>query len=110
MFIELAWWDLNENDPDVDFLAASLNSQVLRQWEGVHNMTAKLWLVSRNTPRWGALMIWHGAKPDISTMPPNMSAQIIGRPPDHRTAFDVLNEACLDGWSLAPLREKAIDN
>ncbi|MCX4028190.1 hypothetical protein H0A36_20440 [Endozoicomonas sp. SM1973] len=92
MRIELAWWDLNENDPTQNFLSTSLTNQILEQWALVPNLTMKLWLGSEDTPRWGALMIWHGDKPDVAKMPRNMSADIIGRPPDHRIAFDVLYE------------------
>jgi hypothetical protein len=93
MRIELAWWDLDENDPDPQVLSASLTDQVLEEWARVPSLTTKLWLVSASPPRWGALMIWHADKPEVEKMPSNISAKVIGRPPDHRTAFDVLQES-----------------
>ncbi|GAA5444271.1 hypothetical protein Misp06_02457 [Microbulbifer sp. NBRC 101763] len=93
MRIELAWWDLDDNDPAPDELKGCLTDEVLKEWELVPNMITKLWLVSEDTPRWGALMIWCGDKPNLSDMPPNISAEIINRPPDHRIAFDVCFES-----------------
>lgn len=95
MHIELAWWDLDENDPEVGVLSASLTNQILKEWELVPNLTMKFWLASEDVPRWGSLMIWHGDKPEPSKMPPNISAEIIRRRPDHRITFDVLHEASL---------------
>ncbi|SFO01192.1 hypothetical protein [Xenorhabdus japonica] len=96
MKIELAWWDLDDNDPNVDILSASLTKQILEEWENVPNLTKKFWFTSNKGSCWGAMMIWNGDKPDISVMPNNISGEIIGRVPDHRIIFDVLNEINTD--------------
>ncbi|MBU2849944.1 hypothetical protein [Acidithiobacillus ferrivorans] len=92
MHIELAWWDLDENDPDTAALTSILTRQVRDEWEQVPNLMVKLWLVSGDSPRWGALMIWESDKPERLKLPSNISAKMIGRQPDHRIAFDVLHE------------------
>lgn len=94
MRVELAWWDLGADDPDADELAASPAIQrAFAEWDRVPNLTAKLWLVSRDARHWGALMLWHGETPDRASLPRNVSAELIGRPPDHRIAFDVVERA-----------------
>lgn len=91
MRVELAWWDLGADDPDADALAASPEIQrAFAEWDRVPNLTTKLWLASRDTRRWGALMLWHGDKPDPANLPRNVSAELLGRPPDHRLAFEVM--------------------
>jgi hypothetical protein len=91
MRVELAWWDLGAGDPDADELAASpAIQQAFAEWDRVPNLTTKLWLISRDAGHWGALMLWHGEKPDRANLPRNISAELIGRPPDHRIAFDVV--------------------
>lgn len=89
MRIELAWWDLEQSDPDAAALCSSLTQQVRDDWAHVPNLMMKLWLVSGDSPRWGALTIWEGDKPERSKMPGNISAQMIGREPDHRITLEV---------------------
>lgn len=92
MLLELAWWELGHRDPSAVELVANPSFQSARQeWDRVPNLLTKLWLSSEATPRWGALMIWSGDKPPPARLPRNISAEIIGRPADHRLSFDVLD-------------------
>ena len=92
MQLELAWWELGDGDPPVDALLSNPSFQAAQQdWAQVPNLLTKLWLASGAAPRWGALMIWNGEKPPLARLPRNVSAEIIGRPPDHRLFFDVLD-------------------
>jgi trans-2,3-dihydro-3-hydroxyanthranilate isomerase len=89
--LDLAWWELGERDPSAAELLASPSFQSARkEWDGVPNLLTKLWLASGSNPRWGALMIWTGDKPPVARLPRNISAELIGRPPDHRLSFDVI--------------------
>lgn len=98
MRLEVAWWDLGPGDPDAAALAANPAIQrALAEWRDIPNLTTKRWLVSADGRRWGALTLWHGEKPDPASLPRNVSAERIGRPPDHRIAFEVLEDArCID--------------
>jgi len=92
VLLELAWWELGDGDPRVEELAANPNIQSAHEeWRDVPNLRAKLWLSSPVTRRWGALMLWEGDKPALAQLPRNVSAQVIGRPADHRISFDVLD-------------------
>jgi trans-2,3-dihydro-3-hydroxyanthranilate isomerase len=91
VLLELAWWELGEGDPRVEELAANASIQSAQEeWRDVPNLCEKLWLISSATRRWGALMLWDGDKPALARLPRNVSAQVIGRPPDHRISFAVL--------------------
>jgi hypothetical protein len=93
VLLELAWWELGDDDPPVEELLANPSFQSARkEWHDVPNLVAKFWLSSATSRRWGALMIWLGDKPPLARMPSNVSATMLGRPPDHRLAFDVLDK------------------
>lgn len=92
MRLELAWWELVGDDPSVDALLANPSLHAARrEWSLVPNLVTKLWLSAGAPARWGALMIWNGDKPPLAQLPRNISAEIIGRPPDQRLSFDVLD-------------------
>jgi hypothetical protein len=43
-------------------------------------------------------MVWQPARP-VNSLPPNRAAELIGRPPDHRSGFDV--EAAVEGLDFS---------
>ncbi|MFF4170108.1 hypothetical protein [Streptomyces sp. NPDC001744] len=88
MRMDIAWWDLDGTDPDVDTMAARLRDEGTDAWAGVPGLVLKLWLSDRAANRWGAVMLWTD-RPADSALPPNRAAELIGRPPTHRSVFEV---------------------
>lgn len=94
MRVDIAWWELDGTPQTIDSLRDHLRDEAVPVWTGVPGLRLKLWIADRERNRWGAVMLWVGDRPD-EALPPNRAAELIGRPPDHRTRFDV--EAAVEG-------------
>ncbi|TWP46985.1 hypothetical protein FKR81_33585 [Lentzea tibetensis] len=78
----IAWWD---PPCDVAALRASLDEEA---WAAVPGLVAKFWISSPDG-KWGAVMVFESADAARQALPPNRSAELIGRPASVRHAFDV---------------------
>ncbi|MQY26707.1 PhzF family phenazine biosynthesis protein [Nocardia aurantia] len=86
--LEIAWWDLDGSAVTVDRLTAQLaDEDVPAGWRDVEGLDEKFWIADPDGCRWGAVMVWRGAKP--AELPPNSALRLIGRPPTHRDRFEV---------------------
>ncbi|MEV7389977.1 hypothetical protein [Streptomyces sp. NPDC091215] len=93
MWVDIAWWDLDGTPQTVDSLREHLRDGAVDAWRDVPGLRLKLWMADRQHNRWGAVMLWEADRP--AELPPNRAAQLIGRPPTHRTRFEV--EATVEG-------------
>ncbi|MER6710980.1 MULTISPECIES: hypothetical protein [unclassified Streptomyces] len=93
MRIDIAWWDLDGTPQTIDSLREHLRDGAVAAWGDVPGLRLKLWIADRQHNRWGAVMLWEDDRP--AGLPPNRAAPLIGRPPTHRTSFDV--EATVEG-------------
>lgn len=96
MLMECIWWELSSEDPDIDQLKMKLDEVELGDWKMIDVLHAKYWIMSKSPARWGAVMLWCGDKPDLSILPLNVSAMVIGRPPDVKLQF-VVPVFCVNG-------------
>ncbi|CAG75600.1 hypothetical protein ECA2700 [Pectobacterium atrosepticum SCRI1043] len=102
MMMEWVWWELTENDPDIKDLREQLTQRDVIAWHSVEALQEKYWVMNHSPARWGAIMLWREKKPALADLPPNRSAEIIGRAPDKRMSFTVA-ACCLNESHLAPL-------
>ena len=93
MRVDIVWWDLDGTPQTIDSLREHLRDGAVAVWSDVPGLRLKFWMADRQHNRWGAVMLWEADRPD--GLPPNRAAQLIGRPPTHRTRFDV--EATVEG-------------
>lgn len=93
MRVDIAWWDLDGTSQTIDSLREHLRDGAVAAWSDVPGLRLKFWIADRQHNRWGAVMLWEADRPDV--LPPNRAAELIGRPPTHRTRFDV--EATVEG-------------
>lgn len=98
MRVDIAWWDLDGTPQTIDSLREHLRDGAVAAWSDVPGLRLKFWIADRQRNRWGAVMLWEADRPD--GLPPNRAAQLIGRPPTHRTRFDV--EATVEGAHALP--------
>ncbi|MEU6402555.1 hypothetical protein [Streptomyces sp. NPDC046985] len=98
MRVDIAWWDLDGTPQTIDTLREHLRDGAAAAWRDVPGLRLKFWMADRRRNRWGAVMLWEADRP--ADLPPNRAAQLIGRPPAHRTCFDV--EATVEGMHMLP--------
>jgi trans-2,3-dihydro-3-hydroxyanthranilate isomerase len=101
MRIDLAWWELEGSHQSIDSLREHLRDGTVDTWAEVPGLRLKLWIADGEHNRWGAVMIWEADRPADLPLPPNRAAELIGRPPDHRTRFEL--EAAVEGIHALPL-------
>ncbi|MBW5481392.1 hypothetical protein [Streptomyces bambusae] len=94
MRVDVAWWDLDGTGRSIDALAERLADEGIDAWTEVPGLVLKVWVSDRTANRWGAVMLWT-ERPDTALLPPNRAAELIGRPPAHRSSFEV--EAAVEG-------------
>lgn len=99
MRADLVWWDLDGAPETLAALRAQLRADGVGPWPDVPGLRLKLWLSDPDQSRWGAVMVWQDERPDAGLLPPNVAADLIGRPPDHRIRFEV--EAVAEGTAAA---------
>lgn len=92
MTVTIAWWDLTDSGATIESLEQDMRSSIAT-WCEVEGLRVKLWIVDRERNRWGAVMWWASDLPADRPLPPNRAAELIGRPPTHRTEFDVVATA-----------------
>ncbi|MFB6560492.1 MULTISPECIES: hypothetical protein [unclassified Streptomyces] len=93
MRVDIAWWDLDGSPQTIDSLREHLRDGTADAWREVPGLRLKFWMADRLRNRWGAVMLWESDRP--AGLPANRAAELIGRPPTHRTRFDV--EATVEG-------------
>jgi trans-2,3-dihydro-3-hydroxyanthranilate isomerase len=89
MRVDIAWWELDGSDQTIDSLREHLENGAAGQWAQVAGLRLKIWMADRARNRWGAVMLWESDRPADGPLPPNRAAEMIGRPADHRTRFDI---------------------
>jgi trans-2,3-dihydro-3-hydroxyanthranilate isomerase len=89
MRVDIAWWELDGSDQTIDSLREDLGDGAVDEWAQVAGLRLKLWMADRARNRWGAVMLWEPDRPTDGPLPPNRAAEMIGRPADHRTSFEV---------------------
>jgi hypothetical protein len=99
--VDIAWWDLDGSAQTIATLREHLRDGAVEPWARVPGLRLKFWMADHENNRWGAVMLWEGECPDLATLPPNAAAELIGRPPDHRSRFDV--EATVEGLHGLPV-------
>ncbi len=92
MTVTIAWWDLTDSDVTIEALEQDMRNSI-DAWYEVEGLRVKLWIADRENRRWGAVMWWDLYVPADRLLPPNRAAELIGRPPTHRTRFDVVGTA-----------------
>jgi trans-2,3-dihydro-3-hydroxyanthranilate isomerase len=93
--VDIAWWELEGCAQTIDSLREHLDGGTVDEWAVVPGLRLKLWMADRPSNRWGAVMLWESDRPAAWPLPPNRAAELIGRPADHRTRFDV--EVAVEG-------------
>lgn len=101
MLIQLVWWDLTPDDPSIETLRGQLSDDVMQTWRQVKNLRSKSWVADTQLHRWGALMVW-SAPPSAEDMPPNIAAELIGRPPTSRLSFMIESECFSSELNIHP--------
>lgn len=89
MTVTITWWDLSDSDVTIEELEQDAQNSITA-WNGVEGLQVKLWIADRENNRWGAVMCWEPGVPHDRPLPPNRAVELIGRPPTHRTQFDVV--------------------
>ena len=111
MIMECVWWELAPGEPDIEQLQMQLEQIDLAVWQRIDALHTKYWIMNETPPRWGAVMLWRGEKPDLTVLPLNVAAEAIGRPPDVRLRFTVaascLNESIIAPWASVLSQEEA---
>ena len=92
MTVTIVWWDLTDSDATIEALEQDMRNSI-DAWHDVEGLRVKLWIADRENSRWGAVMWWDPDVPPEPPLPPNRAAELIGRPPTHRTQFDVVATA-----------------
>ena len=92
MTVTISWWDLTDSDVTIEALEQDLRNSI-DAWYEVEGLRVKHWIADRENSRWGAVMCWDPDAPSEQPLPPNRAAELIGRPPNHRTQFDVVGTA-----------------
>ncbi|MFF4269813.1 hypothetical protein [Streptomyces sp. NPDC001536] len=98
MRVDIAWWDLDGTPQTIDSLREHLRDGTADAWRDVPGLRLKFWMADPEHNRWGAVMLWDTDRP--ADLPPNRAARLIGRPPAHRTRFDI--EAAVEGVHVTP--------
>ena len=88
MTVTVTWWELADSGKTIEALEADLRTGSVEPWCEVEGLHLKLWIVDRENNRWGAVM-WWDRDPPAAALPANRAAELIGRPPDLRTQFEV---------------------
>jgi trans-2,3-dihydro-3-hydroxyanthranilate isomerase len=89
MRVDIAWWELKGPTQTIDSLREHLANDTVDEWARVPGLRLKLWIADRRSNRWGAVMLWESDQTAPGLLPPNRAAELIGRPADYRTRFDV---------------------
>ena len=95
MKVDIAWWELKGSTQTIDSLREHLGDGSVDEWAHVPGLLLKLWIANWQSNRWGAVMLWESDQAAPGQLPPNRAAELIGRPADHRTRFDV--EVAVEG-------------
>jgi hypothetical protein len=101
MRIDVAWWDLTGSHQTIESLREHLRDGAVGAWADVPGLRFKLWMADRELNRWGALMVWEQDRPADRPLPANRAAELIGRPPDLNTRFEL--EAAVEGLHALPV-------
>jgi hypothetical protein len=89
MRVDIAWWELDGSNQTIHSLREDLDDGTASDWARVPGLRMKLWIADRQKNRWGAVMVWESGRPTDWPWPANRAAELIGRPADHRTQFEV---------------------
>lgn len=100
MRVDIAWWDLDGTGQTIESLRAHLRTDGAAPWIDVPGLRLKYWMADTEHNRWGAVMLWEHDRPLDRPLPPNLAAELIGRPPAHRYRFDI--EAMVEGDHRLP--------
>jgi hypothetical protein len=92
MTVIITWWDLTDSDVTIEALEQDMRNSI-DAWHEIEGLRVKLWIADRENNRWGAVMWWDPYVPAERPLPPNRAAELIGRPPTHRTQFAVVATA-----------------
>lgn len=88
MKMEIAWWDLDGSPATVESLGRHLREDAVPdRWQAVEGLREKFWIADRAGNRWGAVMVWADERPAV--LPPNLAADLIGRPVTQHDRFEV---------------------
>ncbi|MFJ8827536.1 hypothetical protein ACIREE_37990 [Streptomyces sp. NPDC102467] len=94
MHAVVVWWDLTGSGRTVAGLREFLRDEAVDRFTGTPGLVLKTWISDAAAERWGALFLWESAEAAAQPMP-QRAAELIGRPPTVRLAFDV--EATAEG-------------
>jgi hypothetical protein len=96
MHCVVVWWDLAGSGRTIESLRPFLRDEAVPRFSAVPGLSLKVWVSDPATERWGAVLLWESAEAaaDAAGLP-NRAAELIGRPPSQRSAFDI--EAVVEG-------------
>jgi hypothetical protein len=94
MKVVISWWDLTGSDQTIESLREYLLGESWEAWGKVAGLRLKLWVVDRETNRWGAVMLWESAEAAEGPTPSRVT-ELVGYPPTQRLVFDL--EASVQG-------------
>ncbi|MCJ1678539.1 hypothetical protein MTF65_14510 [Streptomyces sp. APSN-46.1] len=95
----VVWWELAGSGQTIASLRAFLRDEAVDRFAGIEGLRLKFWISDPETERWGAVLLWESAEAAAAPLPAR-AAELIGRPPAHRTLFDV--EATVEGVFSLP--------
>ncbi|MGK4581615.1 hypothetical protein [Kitasatospora sp. HPMI-4] len=104
----VVWWDLDGSGQTVASLRSFLREEAVESWARVRGLRLKLWISDSEggRERWGAIFLWESAEAAEQPLP-TRAGELIGRPPAHRSSFDV--EATTEGlFSTARLAGRGL--
>ncbi|MEU2163690.1 hypothetical protein [Streptomyces sp. NPDC019208] len=106
MHAVIVWWDLAGSAQTVESLRSFLRDEAVDRFARVPGLRLKFWISDTARQRWGAVLLWESAEAAAVPLAPR-AAELIGRPPDCVTAFDV--EATVEGlFTTAALAGRGI--
>ncbi|GAA3749043.1 hypothetical protein [Streptomyces tremellae] len=94
MRVVIAWWELDGSGQSIASLRHFLRDEAVDRFSQVRGLRLKVWISDEATNRWGAVFLWESARAAAAPIPAR-AAELIGRPPTARYAFDV--EATAEG-------------
>ncbi|MER5479742.1 hypothetical protein ABT026_22645 [Streptomyces sp. NPDC002734] len=94
MRVVIAWWDLEGSGQTITSLRDFLRDEAVDRFSQVPGLRLKVWISDRSADRWGAVFLWESEQAAEAPVPAR-AAELIGRPPTVRHAFDV--EATAEG-------------
>ncbi|CAM5687602.1 hypothetical protein [Streptomyces aurantiogriseus] len=94
MHAVVVWWDLEGSGQTVESLRGFLRDEAVDRFSRAEGLRLKFWISDTAAQRWGAVLLWESAEAAAAPLP-SRAAELIGRPPSVRLAFDV--EATAEG-------------